>query len=342
MLERLPLAPDGFPDMPSVAGVQISVAETALKYKGRPDLLMMSFDEGTRVAGVFTKSLCPSAPVDWCRQHLVEGEVRGLIVNAGNANAFTGQAGADACEAMVAAVADTLACRPSRVYAASTGVIGEVLPAADLAPFVTSMTPSADETAWQDAATAIMTTDTFAKGCARTATIGDTTVHINGIAKGSGMIAPDMATMLAFIVTDANLSNDVLQTVLSDAVERSFNRTTVDSDTSTSDTVLAFATGAADSPEIADADDSKLADFRDAVLQSARTWPCRSYATAKGHRSSFQFMSRAQKMTRQPSGSGCRLRTPPWSKRRLPAKMPTGVVSSWRLAKLGSGRSVTS
>jgi glutamate N-acetyltransferase/amino-acid N-acetyltransferase len=266
MLERLPLAPDGFPDMPSVAGVQISVAETALKYKGRPDLLMMSFDEGTRVAGVFTKSLCPSAPVDWCRQHLVEGEVRGLIVNAGNANAFTGQAGADACEAMVAAVADTLACRPSRVYAASTGVIGEVLPAADLAPFVTSMTPSADETAWQDAATAIMTTDTFAKGCARTATIGDTTVHINGIAKGSGMIAPDMATMLAFIVTDSNLSNDVLQTVLSDAVERSFNRTTVDSDTSTSDTVLAFATGAADSPEIADADDSKLADFRDAVL----------------------------------------------------------------------------
>ena len=266
MLERSPLAPDGFPDMAPVAGVQISVAETALKYKGRPDLLMMAFDEGTCVAGVFTKSLCPSAPVDWCRQHLAEGEARGLIVNAGNANAFTGQAGADACEAMVAAVADTLACRPSRVYAASTGVIGEVLPAADLAPFVTSMTPSADEASWQDAATAIMTTDTFAKGCAQTAIIGDTTVQINGIAKGSGMIAPDMATMLAFVVTDANLSNDVLQAILSDAVERSFNRTTVDSDTSTSDTVLAFATGAVGSPEVSDATDDVLADFKDAVL----------------------------------------------------------------------------
>ena len=156
MVDRSPLAPKTFPDMPPIGGVQISVAETKLKYKGRPDLLMMAFDEGTSVAGVFTKSLCPSAPVDWCRQHLSGGEARGLIVNAGNANAFTGQAGADACEAMVAAVADTLTCRPSRIYAASTGVIGEVLPAKDLAPFVASMTPSADANAWQDAATAIM------------------------------------------------------------------------------------------------------------------------------------------------------------------------------------------
>lgn len=266
MIDRSPLAPDVFPEMPPIDGVQISVAETELKYKGRPDLLMMAFDDGTSVAGVFTKSLCPSAPVDWCRQHLSGGEARGLIVNAGNANAFTGQAGADACEAMVAAVADTLSCRPSRVYAASTGVIGEVLPSADLAPFVRSMTPSAGATAWQDAATAIMTTDTFAKGASHTVAIGDTTVQINGIAKGSGMIAPDMATMLAFIVTDANLSSEVLQDILSDSVEKSFNRTTVDSDTSTSDTVLAFATGASDSINVSGIDDPVLSAFKEAVL----------------------------------------------------------------------------
>jgi len=266
MVDRSPLAPKTFPDMPPIGGVQISVAETKLKYKGRPDLLMMAFDEGSSVAGVFTKSLCPSAPVDWCRQHLSGGEARGLIVNAGNANAFTGQAGADACEAMVAAVADTLTCRPSRIYAASTGVIGEVLPAKDLAPFVASMTPSADANAWQDAATAIMTTDTFAKGSTRTADINGTSVCINGVAKGSGMIAPDLATMLSFIVTDAKLDSDVLQDILSDAVERSFNRTTVDSDTSTSDTVMAFATGASGSDDVTDSDDPALDAFKDAML----------------------------------------------------------------------------
>lgn len=266
MLDRSPLAPDAFPDMPSIEGVEISVAETGLKYTGRPDLLMMAFAPGTSVAGTFTKSLCPSAPVDWCRQHIAGGEARGLIVNAGNANAFTGRAGADACEDMVAAVADVLSCRPSRVYAASTGVIGEVLPSEQLAPFVASMTPSADANAWQDAATAIMTTDTFAKAATRTATIDGTSVQINGIAKGSGMIAPDMATMLSFIVTDAALPSDVLQAVLSDAVERSFNRTTVDSDTSTSDTVMAFATGASGSGLISDASDPKLTEFCEAMV----------------------------------------------------------------------------
>lgn len=266
MVDRSPLAPETFPDMPPIGGVQVSVAETKLKYKGRPDLLMMAFDEGTSVAGVYTKSLCPSAPVDWCRQHLPEGEARGLIVNAGNANAFTGQAGADACEAMVAAVADKLTCRPSRIYAASTGVIGEVLPAGDLSPFVVSMKPSTDSTAWQDAAAAILTTDTFPKGATRTADINGTPVSINGIAKGSGMIAPDLATMLAFIVTDAKLESEILQSILSDAVERSFNRTTVDSDTSTSDTVMAFATGASGSSDVASIDDPALSAFKEAML----------------------------------------------------------------------------
>lgn len=266
MPDKSPLAPDAFPDMPAVAGVEISVAETGLKYKGRPDLLLMAFDDGTSVAGVFTKSLCPSAPVDWCRQHISGGEARGLIVNAGNANAFTGQAGADACEHMVAAVADALSCRPSRVYTASTGVIGVVLPSAKLAPLISGMSPSDDATAWQDAATAIMTTDTFAKGATRAVEIDGVAVLINGIAKGSGMIAPDLATMLGFIVTDADLPHDVLQTILSDAVEQSFNRTTVDSDTSTSDTVLAFATGAAGNTGITDAADPRLVDFRNAMV----------------------------------------------------------------------------
>ncbi|MGJ3259561.1 MAG: bifunctional glutamate N-acetyltransferase/amino-acid acetyltransferase ArgJ [Rhodospirillales bacterium] len=265
MIARSPLAPDTFPDLPAVDGVEIAVAETGLKYKGRPDLLLMKFADGTRAAGVFTKSLCPSAPVDWCRQHIAGGEARGVVVNAGNANAFTGRAGAEACAAVVQTAADMLTCRPSRVFAASTGVIGEVLPAATLTPFIETMAADMAGDRWADAATAIMTTDTFPKGATRRVDIGGTTVRINGIAKGSGMIAPDMATMLAFIATDAALPADVLQTCLSDAAEKSFNRSTVDSDTSTSDTVLAFATGAAGNDEIADAGDPALAAFRAAL-----------------------------------------------------------------------------
>jgi len=265
MIARSPLAPDAFPDLPAIDGVDIAAAETGLKYKGRPDLLVMKFADGTQVAGVFTRSLCPSAPVDWCRQHLPGGEARGLVVNAGNANAFTGQAGADACEAVVAAAADVLSCRPSRIFAASTGVIGEVLPADKLTPHIQSMAADMAGDRWADAATAIMTTDTFPKGATRRVDIAGTTVRINGIVKGSGMIAPDMATMLAFICTDAALPAAVLQTCLSAAVEKSFNRSTVDSDTSTSDTVLMFATGAAGNADISDAADPALDAFRVAL-----------------------------------------------------------------------------
>ena len=265
MIARSPLAPDTFPDLSAIDGVEIAVAETGLKYKGRPDLLLMRFADGTRAAGVFTKSLCPSAPVDWCRQHIAGGEARGVVVNAGNANAFTGKAGAEACAAVVQAAADVMSCRPSRVFAASTGVIGEVLPAARMAPLIETMAADMAGDRWADAATAIMTTDTFPKGATRRVDIDGTTVRINGIAKGSGMIAPDMATMLAFIATDAVLSADVLQACLSGATEKSFNRSTVDSDTSTSDTVLAFATGAAGNNEITDAADPVLAAFRAAL-----------------------------------------------------------------------------
>ena len=265
MIARSPLAPDAFPDLPAIDGVDIAAAETGLKYKGRPDLLLMKFADGTQVAGTFTRSLCPSAPVDWCRQHLSGGEARGVVVNAGNANAFTGHDGADACEAVVAAAADVLSCRPSRIFAASTGVIGEVLPADKLTPHIQSMAADMAGDRWADAATAIMTTDTFPKGATRRVDIAGTTVRINGIVKGSGMIAPDMATMLAFICTDAALPAAVLQACLSDAVEKSFNRSTVDSDTSTSDTVLMFATGAAGTADIADAADPALDAFRVAL-----------------------------------------------------------------------------
>lgn len=262
MIARSPLAPDAFPALPAIDGVEIATVETGLKYKGRPDLLVMKFADGTQVAGVFTRSLCPSAPVDWCRQYLGGGEANGLVVNAGNANAFTGQAGAEACEALANTVADALLCRPSRVFAASTGVIGQVLPAEKLAPHITAMTADMSAEGWADAATAIMTTDTFAKGATRRVDINGTTVRINGIVKGSGMIAPDMATMLAFICTDAALPAAVLQACLSSATEKSFNRSTVDSDTSTSDTVLAFATGAAANGDVTDADDPALDAFR--------------------------------------------------------------------------------
>lgn len=265
MIARSPLAPASFPDLPAIDGVEIAAAETGLKYKGRPDLLVMKFTDGTQVAGVFTRSLCPSAPVDWCRQHLAGAEARGVVVNAGNANAFTGKAGAEACEAVVAATADALTCRPSRVFAASTGVIGVVLPTDKLTPHIQAMAKEMSPDRWADAAQAIMTTDTFPKGATRRVDIGGTTVRINGIAKGSGMIAPDMATMLSFICSDAAISSDVLQTCLSAATEKSFNCSTVDSDTSTSDTVLAFATGAAGNTPVADADDPALAPFRVAL-----------------------------------------------------------------------------
>ncbi len=265
MLERSPLAPESFPDLPPIAGVALAAGQSETRYKGRPDLLLMRFDDGTQVAGTLTRSLCPSAPVDWCRLHLGGGEARGLVVNAGNANAFTGKAGAEACEALVNAAADVLSTRPSRVFAASTGVIGEVLPAAALAAKLPDLAEKLAEDAWADAAAAIMTTDTFPKGATRKADIGGTEVTINGIAKGSGMIAPDMATMLAFVATDANVSADILQTCLSAAVDKSFNLTTVDSDTSTSDTVLAFASCAAGNTAPASADDPSLAGFRDAL-----------------------------------------------------------------------------
>ncbi len=265
MPERSPLAPDTFPELKAVAGIRFAVTNSGTRYKVRPDFLVAEFRAGTTVAGVLTKSRCPSAPVDWCRQHLSGGEARALVVNAGNANAFTGKAGWDAMEAIVKAVADTFTCRPSRVFAASTGIIGQVLPTTQFIEKLPAMKDALSEDGWKGAAEAIMTTDTFAKAAIRETEIAGTPVRIVGIVKGSGMIAPDMATMLGFIGTDGKVPAPVLQEMLSDITERSFNAITVDSDTSTSDTILMFATGAAENAVVGAASDANLDGFRAAL-----------------------------------------------------------------------------
>ncbi|MFC0385607.1 bifunctional glutamate N-acetyltransferase/amino-acid acetyltransferase ArgJ [Muricoccus vinaceus] len=257
------------PPLPALKGVRLGTAAAGLRYKGRPDVMMMEFAPGTTVAGVFTSNKCPGAPVDWCRAALKGEAARALVVNAGNANVFTGRAGVVACEATAAAAASLACCEPSEVFLASTGVIGQVLPHEKLAGALPPLHASLKETGWADAARGIMTTDTFPKASARTATIHGTKVTILGIAKGSGMVAPDMATMLAFVATDAAIPAAALQSALRRGVETSFNRTTVDSDTSTSDTVLLFATGQAAHDRVSAFPGEALDDFQaqlDAVL----------------------------------------------------------------------------
>ena len=241
-----PLAPHQYPILPAVEGVRLATSAAQLRYRERPDLMLAAFDNATQVAGVFTRSLCPSAPVDWCKQHLPLGEARALVCNAGNANAFTGKGGEDTAYATANTIGQVLDIKTNRVYLASTGVIGEPLPIGALTaalPQLAESLSAAGGTPWQEAANAIRTTDTFPKLATRCITIDGQTVTLNGIAKGSGMIAPDMATMLSFLFTDIELPSDVLQSALNHAVADSFNAITVDSDTSTSDTVLLFATG---------------------------------------------------------------------------------------------------
>ncbi|MBN8907409.1 MAG: bifunctional ornithine acetyltransferase/N-acetylglutamate synthase [Rhodospirillales bacterium] len=233
------------PELPPLAGVRLSAAAAGIRYKGRTDVVMMEVAPGSTVAGVFTTNKCPGAPVDWCRAALKGGKARMVVVNAGNANVFTGKAGRDACAATAAAAAKLADCPAKQVFVASTGVIGEVLPHEKLVAALPGLQEGLREDGWEDAARGIMTTDTFPKAATRVAEIGGAEVRITGIAKGSGMIAPDMATMLCFVFTDAKIPADVLQSLLSKNVETTFNATTVDSDTSTSDTVLLIATGQA-------------------------------------------------------------------------------------------------
>ncbi len=238
------------PTLPPLAGVRFGATAAGIRYKGRTDLVMAEFAPGTAVAGVFTRNLCPGAPVDWCRAALKGGTARGLVVNAGNANVFTGRIGAEASAATARAAAGLLGAKADEIFVASTGVIGEPLPVDRLTAALPALSGQLTEDGWADAARGIMTTDTFPKGATRTAKIGGVPVRINGIAKGSGMIAPDMATMLCFIATDAKIPAPLLQKMLSKGVAPTFNCTTVDSDTSTSDTVLLFATGQAAHPDV--------------------------------------------------------------------------------------------
>ncbi|KHJ55271.1 N-acetylglutamate synthase [Aureimonas altamirensis] len=262
-----PLAPSTYPDMPAIAGVRIATAAAGIKYRGRTDVLMMVLDEGTSVAGVFTTSRCPSAPVDFCRANLPGGVARAIVVNSGNANAFTGRRGRETTQATAEAAAQAVGCSVSEVFLASTGVIGEPLDAGRFTHVLAGLAETATEGAWRQAAEAIMTTDTYPKMATATVDFGGVSVRINGIAKGAGMIAPDMATMLSFVATDAAIAAPVLQALLAGAVVPSFNSVTVDSDTSTSDTLLMFATGQAGGAPVVDIEDARLDSFRAALLE---------------------------------------------------------------------------
>jgi len=264
-MSKIPVSPLALPlpELLPVAGVRLATAEAGIRYKGRTDVLLAEFAEGTTVAGVFTKNLCPGAPVTWCREALQGGGARGLVVNAGNANVFNGLAGVRAVEATAHAAAATLKTTPGQIFLSSTGVIGEPLPAQKIVAVMDELHTKLAADRLAEAARAIMTTDTFPKAATRVARLGGVDVRITGIAKGSGMIAPDMATMLAFIFTDAAIPAAALQAMLSKGVETSFNCITIDSDTSTSDTVLLFATGQAGNAPTDDP--GHLADFRRAL-----------------------------------------------------------------------------
>jgi glutamate N-acetyltransferase/amino-acid N-acetyltransferase len=259
-----PLAPKTVPDMPAIAGIRLATAAAGIRYKDRTDVLLVVFDEGTSVAGVFTRSKCPSAPVEWCRARLMGARARALVVNSGNANAFTGKNGRDACAFTAKVAAAAVGCKTTEVFLASTGVIGEPLPAQAFDGVMTKLEAEATGNGYMDAAKAIMTTDTFAKVATARARLAGTDVTISGFAKGAGMIAPDMGTMLSFIFTDAPIAAPVLQTLLREGVVDTFNAVTIDGDTSTSDTLLAFATGAAGAPRISRASDPRLVPFRKA------------------------------------------------------------------------------
>ncbi|WP_183237828.1 bifunctional glutamate N-acetyltransferase/amino-acid acetyltransferase ArgJ [Bradyrhizobium sp. CIR18] len=265
-----PLAPKTVPDMPTIAGIRLATAEAGIRYKNRTDVLLAVMDKGTAVAGVFTKSKCPSAPVEWCRGKLKGGKAQALVVNSGNANAFTGKTGRASTALTAKIAAKAVGCSEGEIFLASTGVIGEPLDATKFDGVLGRLAEAAEPGDYLAAAKAIMTTDTFPKVATATVKLGKAKVTINGMAKGAGMIAPDMATMLSFIFTDAPIAPAALQALLKSGVEETFNAVTIDGDTSTSDTLLAFATGAAaghGAPKISRASDPRLKAFVKAFNQ---------------------------------------------------------------------------
>jgi glutamate N-acetyltransferase/amino-acid N-acetyltransferase len=273
LAEISPFAPERIPELPDIEGVRMAACAAGIRYPGRVDLLLALFDASTTVAGVLTRSKTASAAVEWCRAHLRHGMARALVVNSGNANAFTGMRGREAVEETAKAAAAVADCLESDVYIASTGVIGEPLDPSKFVGLLSDLADEAKADAFADAARAIMTTDTYSKLATRTCEIGGVEITINGIAKGAGMIAPDMATMLAFVFTDGAIEPRALHDVMAPLVEDSFNAITIDNDTSTSDTALIFATGAAarrGAPRIAEGDDARLDGFRTALFEVMR------------------------------------------------------------------------
>jgi len=244
-----------------IKGIKISTINCGIKYKNRDDLLLITFENPANVAGVFTQSSMPAAPVTWCKKIIDKGVAKALIVNAGNANAFTGRDGEEVVEKTVTKVAKETGCKKEEVFVSSTGVIGETLNVSLIEKAIPQMLQN-HEASWEQAAQAIMTTDTKPKLIKRSCKIGDVEVNLVGFAKGSGMIAPNMATMLGYIFTDANISSSTLQNLLKNASDESFNSITVDSDQSTNDTVLLFATKTAGNREITDSHAAELADFK--------------------------------------------------------------------------------
>ena len=259
-----------FPRMSPIPGLVMATGRAGFYKHERDDLLVMSFPEGASCAGVFTRHAVGSAPVDWCKRHLeaTKGEgVKALVINAGCANSFTGRPGTDAVRRVASAVGKRFDCRQRDVMVASTGVIGVLLDDAKITARLPELETRLTAVGWGGAARAIMTTDTFPKGAYAEADIDGVTVRIGGICKGSGMIAPDMATMLAFVVTDAAIAPGALQNLVNLYTRNTFNAVTVDGDRSTNDTLLLFATGKSGAPRISRAGDRRLADFREKLEQ---------------------------------------------------------------------------
>jgi glutamate N-acetyltransferase/amino-acid N-acetyltransferase len=260
-----PLAPQSYPELPAVAGVRFATAEAGIKYKNRTDVLLMAFDEGTTVAGVLTRSACSSAAVELCRANLPGGIARGLVVNSGNSNAFTGAKGRQSVAHIAEVAAQALGCSAGEIFVAQTGVIGELIDASKFDGVLDRAATRMADNPWIEPAKAIMTTDTYPKLSGAVLDMDGIEIKINGIAKGSGMIAPDMATMLSFVVTDMPIAAPVLQALLSRHVQTTFNAITVDSDTSTSDTLLVFATGKAPVDAINSLEDPRAEVFGQAL-----------------------------------------------------------------------------
>ncbi|MEM9278300.1 MAG: bifunctional glutamate N-acetyltransferase/amino-acid acetyltransferase ArgJ [Pseudomonadota bacterium] len=260
-----PLAPKLYPELPAIEGVKLAAIEAGIKYVGRKDLCLIAFDRPAEIAGVFTKSKCSSAPVDWCRKHLSKGKANAIVINSGNANAFTGQKGSEATAMTAKAASEVLGCTEKTVFLASTGVIGEPLDASGFNEKLKMAQAILRPDSWHTAAQAIMTTDTYPKLATRSFDVDGETHVLNGIAKGSGMIAPDMATMLAFLATDLAIDHRLLQKLLSRNTKTSFNAVTVDSDTSTSDTVLLMAIGKG--KKISSLSDPRLKTFKLALQE---------------------------------------------------------------------------